>query len=343
MRIVIYVISALFFSQIIYAQSNVEFAQPLIRNMSWGMDLQIELTMENDSVYVYDVETLQRTQANRETRFRNFTYYQTTFSEDFVGRLKEKGVEYGIDTTLQDSIPSDSVLQMETKHNTLWSGIHGYIGGGWVHFVNTLLYSIESGHLDLRSPLMKRPETRWKPKPRTKSYKRTRRWDYYTPVTQREAKKEYKRKKENDELGNLAYLPEEQINLFLNTSQREYERMRYYDRRSAARIDLVKLLLGANYLGQLQINYIRSVVLRSVVKYAQQQLPSVIIFDNFNAAVAMSLDTDGYNIEKIVFSDEGYVTEYDKEMREKAITKIVDNINEVNKEIFQEQLSKHYK
>lgn len=322
-----------------------EVAQPMIKEMTWGVDLQIELTMENDSVYVYDVENLQRTQATTDTRFRDFTYYQTSLSDEFVDRLKTRGVEFGMDTTFSDtvSVPHDSILQKTASYNTLWSGINSYIGGGWIHFVNTLLYTIERGKLNLHSPLMKRPETRWKPpRPRSESYKRTRRWAYYTPTTQREAKREYNKKKDNDELGNLLYLPDDYIDLLLNTSQREYEKMRYYDRRSAAKIDLVKLLLGANYLGQFQINYIRNVVLRAVVQYGQSQLPSIIIFDNFNAAVAMTLDTEGYRIQKIVFSDEGYVTADEKRVREKAIQDIVGTINEVNQEIFRERLTRYY-
>jgi hypothetical protein len=321
------------------AQFN-DFAKPLIKEMNWGMDLQIELTLQNDSVYIYDIANLHHTDASKNSNFDDFTYYPVSLSEEFVEKIKTKGVELGIDTSYKDSIVKLQAVEPGTK--ALWSAIHGYIGGNWIHFVNTLLYSIESGSLDLTGPMMQRPDTKWKPENPSEAYKRTKKWDYYIPVKHKEAVNEYYAKKENNELGNLEYLSDEYIELMLETKDKQYEKMKYYDRRNAAKIDLVKLLLGANYLGETQIFYIRSMVLKSVVNYSKQQLPAVIIFDNFNAAVAMSLNSKGYYIEKIVFSDSDIVTKDDLVSREKMIREIVYNINEVNKEMFREKLQKYY-
>jgi hypothetical protein len=109
-----------------------------------------------------------------------------------------------------------------------------------------------------------------------------------------------------------------------------------------ARIDLVKLILGANYLGKPQIKYIKTQVLKAVNDYSKDRLPSVIIFDNFNAAVAMSLNEAGYKVEKIVFKDAKRITRNTKIERRNQIRAIVDNINQVNKKLFRKRLKSHY-
>ena len=339
MKKFIYLITFFFIFNCLTAQFN-DFARPLIKEMDWGMDLQVELTLQNDSVYIYDIANLHHTDASLNSDPNDFTYYPVNLSDEFIEKIKTKGVELGIDTTENDS--TQKLTAKDPSNKTLWSAIHGYIGGNWIHFVNTLLYTIESGSLDLESAMMKRPETKWKPDNPSDAYERTKKWDYYTPVTRKEARKEYKIRKENRDLGNLKHLPEEYINLALDTRDREYEKMKFYDRRKAAKIDLVKLLLGANYLGEPQIFYIRSMVLKSVVNYSKKQLPAVIIFDNFNAAVAMSLNSKGYYIEKIVFSDADIVEENQLKMRRNTIREIVSNINEVNKEMFRQKLKSYY-
>jgi hypothetical protein len=316
------------------------FTESFVKEMSWGMDYKIELTLENDSVYIYDIKNLHHTDAQQNSTFNNFTYYPVNMSEDFISKLKNRGVEHGFDTTSKDSI-QQVTLQSD---KTLWSALHGYIGGGWVHFVNTLLYSLEYGFINTRTPLMKRPESNWKPKPMTESYKRTKNWEYYIPTTQKDAIKEYKIRKERNELGDLQHLPEKFIELFLNTSDKDYAKLQKLGRkRELARIDMIRLLLGANYLGQAQINYIKHMVLKGINQYSANKLPSVIIFDNFNAAVAMSLNEQGYKIEKIVFKDEDRITQDDIDIRTRTIESLIKTINGVNMEIFRERLSRYYR
>ncbi|MFW5879897.1 MAG: hypothetical protein ACOCUV_03645 [bacterium] len=321
----------------IYAQ---DASMSQIKEMNWDADYSIELKMENDSIYVYNVRNLHHTDADRNTRFNNITYYPTNLSEHFISKLKKKGVELGIDTIKTDSA---MVMKDSSQEKTLWSAIHGSIGGDFVHFVNTLLYAIENDYLSIRSPLMKRPETNWKPDPPTESWERTKRWEYYIPVNQRKAHKEYEIRDENNSLGDLNYLPEKWTDLFVNTNNRKYKRMiKNKEVYKIARIDLVKLLLGANYLGKPQIKYIKHMVLKGVMEYSKNRLPSVIVFENYNAAVALKLDEKGYHIEKIVFSDASRTDEPTLERRRETIKKIIQNINEVNKDIFKEKLEKHY-
>ena len=252
---------------------------------------------------------------------------------EFVQKLKQTE----LDTSLKNE-------KLKESYKTLWSALHNTIGGGWVHFVNCLLYSLEKGYLDVKAPLMKRPESNWKPNPITESFKRTKKWEYYVPVDQKLAIKEYKIKKKNNELGHLNDIPQEFIDLLLNTSQKQYEQLdQIYKSRAKARIDLVKILVGANYLGETQIKYIKSMVLKSMVDYAEDQLPSVIIFDNFNAAVAMSLNETGYQVDEIVFVDERFISIETRIERINQINSIVANINEVNKEVFQQKLKSYYK
>lgn len=311
-----------------------------IKEMNWKGDYKIELTSRDDSIYVYDVKNLQHTSADNRTQFKDFTYYKARLSNEFISKLKHKGIALGIDTT---QIDSSKNIKETPDDKTLWSALHSYIDGGWVHFVNTLLYSIESGNLNIRSPLMLRPDTKWKPKPVTDSYKRTRRWEYYVPINQRRAKREYKRKIKNNQLGDLQYIPDPFIELFMNTSNREYKKMiKSRDIDKVARIDMIKLLLGANYLGKPQIKYIKHMVLKSVMQYSKKQVPSVIIFDNYRAAVALTLEEKGYVIERIIFADGYDFSEDQLEIRRKAIRKIINNINEVNKEMFQERLKRYY-
>ena len=311
-----------------------------IKQMNWRADYSIELTLRNDSIYVYDVQNLHHTSASDKSQINGFTYYPVGLSEEFIDKLKKKGVELGMDTTTIDSMQQ---IKEVPQDKTLWSALHSYIGGGWVHFVNTLLYTMENGYVNIRSPLMQRPESNWKPKPMTESYRRTKKWKYYAPVSQKRAIKEYKIRKDEGELGNLELLPDKFIELFLNTSDREYKQMiKNNDRYKVARIDLVKLLLGANYLGSPQIKYIKHMVLKAVMQYSKNRLPSVIIFDNYNAAVALTLEQTGYNIERIIFADEDRASESILDLRRKMITEIIHNINEINKEIFRERLQQYY-
>ncbi len=302
-----------------------------IEKMQWDNDFQIHLTLANDSNYILDIKELHHTSVNNQSN--SFTYLPTRLNNDFVQKLKQTEV---------DTSSLNNTVNIESN-KTLWSALHKSLGGGWVHFVNCLLYSMETGYLDITAPLMKRPDSNWKPSPVTESYKRTKKWEYYVPVDQKLAIKEYKLKKSNDNLGHLNDVPTEFVNLFLNANQSDYDLMTLNPlKRNKAKVDLIKILIGANYLGETQIKYIKSMVLKAMVDYADDQLPSVIIFDNFNAAVAMSLNETGYQVDKIVFADERFISIETRLDRVCQIKLIVNQINEVNKEIFRQKLKNYY-
>lgn len=325
----------------LFAQND-EFSDSFIKRMSWGTNYKIELTLRNDSVYVVDMQNIQHTKGNPSAPSEEFTYYPVSLNTEFVEKLKQKGVDLGLDT-IESASDTNFKLTELSVDRTLWSALHTYIGGGWIHFVNTMLFTIEGGYLNIRSPLLQRPNSNWKPNPMTESYKRTHKWKYFTPVTQKEAIKEYKIKQKKGELGHLQYLPQKFIDLFLNTSDAELKKMiENGDRKSVARLDLIKVLLGSNYLGKSQIRYMKSSVLRSVMNFSRNKLPSVIIFDDYNAAVALTLDETGYHIESMVFNDEDKVSLDDIHIRRKTIEQIITNINEVNMELFRDKLKKYY-
>jgi hypothetical protein len=302
-----------------------------IETMQWDKDFQIHITLANDSNYILDIKELHHTNV-AEDESSSFTYLPTRLGNDFVNKL----LKTEVDTSLSN------VKDLESN-KTLWSALHNSIGGGWVHLVNCLLYSLETGYLDVTAPLMKRPESNWKPSPMTESYKRTKKWEYYIPVDQKLAIKEYKIKTKENSLGHLNDVPSEFIDLFLSTGQSDYEDLSMTPRnRKKAQIDMVKILVGANYLGETQIKYIKSMVLKAFAKYADEQLPSVIIFDNFNAAVAMSLNETGYQVDKIVFADERFISIETRLERINQIDLIINQINVVNKEVFQQKLKNYY-
>jgi hypothetical protein len=309
--------------------------QPMIKNMEWGSQMKIHLELSNDSSYLLEADRLPHTSKTFGQRTDGYTYYPARLSDEFIDQLKDIRIE------ALDTLHDDSLRQVSDR--TLWSALHHLIGGGYPHFMNTLLYALERRFLDLTAPLMKRPETSWKPDPLTKTYRRTRKWDYYIPVNQRHAHKEYKKRMLEGKLAGIKDIPEEFIRLFLETGNWKYKRMQKKgENKKLARIDMVKLLLGANYLGKPQIKYIKTMVLKAVNAYAKNQLPSVIIFENFNAAVAMSLDETGYRIDKIVFSDAHSISRKVKVERREKINAIIENINQVNKKLFQNKLNQYY-
>ena len=148
----------------------------------------------------------------------------------------------------------------------------------------------DTRYLSLTAPLMERPHSNWKPNPLTDTYLRTKKWKFFVPVEQKEAHKEYYLKKKENQLFALHDVPQDFIKLFLKTSDRNYKKIISTNQHEKqARIDLVKLLLGSNYLGETQIVYIKTMVLKAMVKYSYNQLPNVIVFDDLQAAVIMSL------------------------------------------------------
>lgn len=299
-----------------------------VSEMSWGLDYQIYLKMTNDSSYTLNLSDLFHVKSTpRDEYGSEFVYYPVSLGEAFVNDIKKQN-------------PNEENPQ---SLKTLWSALHETIGGGWVHFSNSMLYALETGQLKLTAPLMERPKTNWKPNPITETYKRTRKWKFYIPVYQKLAIKEYKTRLKNNELGDLKNIPESFIELFLNTSQKEYEKLFEEGKTNiTAKIDLVKILLGANYLGEVQIKYIRRAVINAAKIYSANQLPSVIVFDEYNAAAVMTLDEDGYHINQLVFSSKENLKEEEKKQREELIQNIISDINIYNNNSFRKRLEKYY-
>ncbi|HJX70564.1 MAG TPA: hypothetical protein VJ346_01385, partial [Bacteroidales bacterium] len=203
--------------------------------------------------------------------------------------------------------------------------------------------ALETGQLSLTAPLMQRIRTKWKPDPVTESYLRTKKWKYYTPVLQKEAAREYNLRKERNELGDLNSVPGAFIELMLNTSEKDYRSLIENGMMNkSAKIDLVKLMMGANFLGEVQINYIRSAVLRSVKNYAANKLPSVVIFDEFDAAAVMTLVPEGYQVDAVGFKNSSELTETEKQDRTSKMIEIIARINTFNHNLFIKRLGSYY-
>lgn len=310
--------------------------QPTIAAMRWGADYKLHVKLANDSDYVVDVRGLYHTGKDLfiDTTNNSATYYPVTLDKEFVDYIKSKRI-------YSDEPNADSTRT--TSYKTLWSALNSNLGGGYIHFINCMVYALESQNLRLTEPILTRPTTKWKPKPTTPTYKRTRKWAYCYPNTQQLAHKEYKYRLKHDDLKDLQGVPQSFINLFLTTSQADYEKMLANRRmREVAQIDLVRLLLGAKYLSEDQIRYISSRVLMAVLKYNVNTMPSVIIFDDYNAAVALSLGVNGYKIDKIVYSDGEVISGTELEGRTQLIEALIKRINEANERVFRKKLQLYY-
>ncbi len=295
-----------------------------ISEMNWEIDYQVYLKLANDSNYTYDIREAFHVTDVKNIQSSDFVFYPVNPGKDYVQKVQE-------------------ATQSEKKYSTLWSALNGKIGGGWVHFTNCIAYALETEKVDLTSPLMKRPESNWKPNPVTDSYKRTKKWDYYIPYSQKNAQKEYAKRLSENNLGDLKSLPKSYIELFLNTGQKEYNNYKKEGKRNiVAKIDLVKVILGANYLGEAQINYMSNSILESVLAYSSNMLPTLIIFDEFGAAAAMSLDAEGYKIDHISFQRTLNLSEEEVQSRTKEINGIVAKINEYNSASFKKRLGNYY-
>lgn len=308
---------------------NFTYSQnPIISELRWELDYNLYLQLDNDSSYTFDIRQLFHI-SNPLNNPKEYIYIPVNLNNVFLDSIK----------TL-----SQSNVENSKNYKTLWSALHQSIGGGWVHFINCILYAFETGNLSLTHPLMQRPQTSWKPKPITESYKRTKNWKYYVPVEYKNAKKEYKTRIKRNELGDLKNLPDEYIKLFISTNDKKYNLLKKQNKRKElAKIDLVKLLLGVNYLGDAQITYIRTSVLNAIKNYSRYRLPSIIIFDEFEAAAVMSLEHYGYKVEKIAFNKEVNLSYEEIKQRTEEILKIVDKINTYNRNTFEKQLKNYYK
>jgi len=316
------------------------FAQqplPSITEMKWGYDYNLHVKLSNDTNYVMDVRALYHTGSSVfDTSSQSATYYPVSLDEDFINHLKSSKLQ-------ADSLSARSDSAQKRSTETLWSALHKEIGSGYIHFVNCVVYSLESRQLNLEDPIMKRPVTNWKPKPMTESYKRTKKWVYYIPYTQSEAQKEYKKRLKENDLRDLQGVPDRFVTLFNETSQKQYETLKAEGKwHLVAQIDLIKLLLGAKYLGRDQISFISSRVIASVLRYNASNLPTVIIFDDYNAAVAMTLDASGYKIDYVVFKDADNIVDTDKSFRLQKIESLIKSINEANDKVFRKRLSTYY-
>ncbi|MGI6478314.1 MAG: hypothetical protein ACOX0M_02605 [Salinivirgaceae bacterium] len=321
---------AIFVYSIATAQYTVS---PKITEMQWDKGFGVRLKLSNDSNYVFDIKELYHATSKSHQNHDQVIYYPVGFGQDFIEQLKEKEIE--------DSVQNK---QNKSKNTTLWSAIHHSIGGNYVHFVNCMLYALETGMLKVDAQLLKRPITKWKPKPMTESYRRTKKWEYYVPTTQKDAIKEYKIKKKKGELRDLQSVPEDFIKLFLSTNDKQYEELsKSYRVKDKAKIDLIRILVASNYLGEVPIDYIRNAVISAVTRYSSNQLPSVIIMEDFNAAVAMTLDENGYKVEKVVFNDAENLSQEEENARKDKITAVIHSINEINRQIFQKSLQNYYK
>lgn len=302
---------------------SVIFAQ--ITEMNWQLDYQIYLKLANDSNYTYDIREAFHVKDLNHEENPEFIFYPVNPGQEYIKEL-------------HSHIPE---IQ---SYNTLWSALHDKLGGGWIHFINCIAYSLETKKLDLTAPLMLRPESDWKPKPITESYKRTKNWDYYIPYSQKNAQKEYKKRLANNNPGDLSSLPEEYITLFLSTNQKDYINLwKKEEYKKIAKVDLVKVILGANYLGEAQITYVSNAVLESVLTYSSSMLPSILIFDEFDAAAAMSLNTNGYHIDQVVFKPGLNLSDIEQSSRIEEIKRIIEKINTYNNNSFKKRLGNYYK
>ena len=303
--------------------------------MKWGRDYNLHVKLSNDSNYVMDVRGLYHTGDQVfDPDNENATYYPVSLDEEFINYIKHRKLEQ------ENQFSVDSLSKQQPK--TLWSALNRTLGGGYIHFVNCLVYSIESNHLYLADPIMKRPITTWKPKPQTKRTSEPKIGNTTSLTTRNWPLKSTKSEKEGD-LRDLQGVPGKFIDLFLNTSQKEYDQLRQENKRMIlAQIDLVRLLLGAKYLGADQINFIQNRVTTAVLLYSLSNLPSIIIFDDYNAAVAMTLDSSGYKIDYVVFNDFDRISTEEQDRRIGMIEAMIEAINEANDRVFKKKLSSYY-
>jgi hypothetical protein len=302
-------------------------AQDIVKEMRWGVDNKIYLTMGNDSVIVLKENTLFHN-ADTVANTTGFTFLPAGLSQSYVNSVSRT-----------DSVTSDSI---SSKAITLWSALHHNLGGGWPHFVNAILYALETKKLDLTAPILRRPKSSWKPENPSEAWLRTHEWEYYLPLDMKEAQREYNWRlslKRNDD---LSHLPEDYITEMLSTSRSGYKRLCKDENWAAvARIDLVKLFLGVNYLGTAQVKYIANRVQKAAVYYRPTRLPQVLILDPFNAAVILEMNTLGYTVKQIVFRDDNS-NSTENEIRKQRIYELVASINLRNQKAFEQQLKQNY-
>lgn len=336
MKHIVSLLSAVCFFWLSAFSQGDEIRNYRIQEMKWGLDYQVYLKMENDTSYAMDIGNLfhvARTQDNFESEF---VFYPATLDETYTQTIHSQNPDVQMNDA---SIPGKEALD-----KTLWSAINASIGGNWTQFSNAIMYSLESGNLNLQAMFLERPKTKWKPNPMTTSYKRTKKWKYAFPVKQCQAKKEYRKRKKEGTLGDVNSLPHQYVRLFLKTSNCKYKKLvKKNQTDKLAQINLVKVMLGSIYLGEPQIRYVKNCVLYSIRKYKVPRLPTVIIFDEFNAAAILSLNESGYKLEKIAFKSDEQISEQEMIARETKIRDAIEKINEYNNKQFQKRLGNYFK
>lgn len=303
-------------------------SQQGIKELRWGTDNKIYVTLPNDSIVALPENNLFHSDDTIPSN-TGYTFLPAGLDESFVHSV----------STL--SANGDSVAT--GKKLTLWSALHQTLGGGWPHFTNAILYALETRQLDLTAAIMQRVKTQWKPENPSENWKRTHEWKYYIPMDMKEAQNEYKWRLENKKLDDVAQLPETYRKLLLETNNSEYEKIKSgNDKASAARIDLVKLFLAVNYLGDAQIKFIASRVQHAAVTYQPTKLPQVLVLDPFKAAVILEMGPQGYIAKKIVFQDVAEGEPDDANIRKERINTLLNAINQRNQKDFEQQLKAHY-
>ncbi len=307
----------------------------IVKEMRWAPDFKLQVKLSNDTTQVLDVRALQHSGSLQDAISQSeATYFPVSLDEEFVKTLKDKKVE--MDKALIDS-------SIKSSNQTLWSALHTSLGGGYIHFINCIMYALESGHLNLSDPIMQRPPSKWKPNPMTESFRRTKKWGYYIPLNQKLAQKEFKTQEKNNEHHDIMVLPADFRVVFHATNEKEYLMMKAAgNKKEVAKIDIIRMLLGSRYLGENQIKYIKAKVLIAISQYSANNLPSVIMFDDLNAAVAMSLSAEGYRIDQIVFKDVDSIDQQEIESRTTRIGAFIRAINEANDRVFKKRLSTYY-
>lgn len=309
-----------------------------VRSMTWGKDYKLHVKMGNDSVYVMDVRALyhQGDLTAEQALTSSTTYLPVTLDREFVDYLKQRPLRDTGKANGQDSVSP-------RQFATLWSALHSEIGGDYVHLINSIVYALESRRLHLQDEALRRPVTDWKPDPPTDTYKRTKDWPFYVPITQKDAHREYKLRAKEGTLQDLQGIPTRFIDFFLATSDGDYRELVHARQMGkVAQVDLVRMMLGAKYLGERQIEYVSRCVRSAVTHYSASNLPSVIVFDDYKAAVAMTLDAGGYRVDYVVFQDQQLLSPAEVAKREADIRALVKSINEANAKIFRQRLSKYY-
>jgi len=83
-------------------------------------------------------------------------------------------------------------------------------------------------------------------------------------------------------------------------------------------------------------------VLTAVLRYNINTLPTVIIFDDYNAAVSMTLDNTGYKVGYVVFRDQSSISSEETQVRFKKIELMIQAVNDANDRVFKKRLQNYY-